>query len=202
MAAGTGALAAAGGPIGLGITVGLIGLQSIVGIIAGHGKAVQNEAQLLNIAVPTYSANLQAIFNALQSGQISEQQAKQAIDNAVADYYAGVSGQGRGSIRGRGTINESTCSAGPKVDPCNAACFIGYHWIDPWACSAKRLIDTGGDFQGTSIPSNGQIQANPGIQLHYSKPLIHGLTGTKKNAAIGIGAAAIVGLGAMVFMKH
>lgn len=207
MAAGATALGAAGGPIGLGITGGLIGLQSIVSLISGHKQAVQNEAQLLNIAVPTYAANLQAIFQSLQAGAITEQQAIEAIDKSTADYYAGVSGAARGTIRGRGSINTSTCTPGPKVDPCNAACVIGYQWVEVWGCNAKRIIASGGDYVGSPIPANGAISSQPGIHLHYDKPLLGSvptiggvpLTGkVQKNSLIalsgllGVGAIALV----------
>lgn len=186
-----------------GAIVGAIrGLVSIVSLFTGHGAAVKNEADMLNAAVPTYSANLQAIMAALEHGDINEEQAKQAIDNAVADYYSGVTGNGRGSIRGKGTINASTCSPGPKVDPCNAACVIGYQWIEPWACNAKALIDRGGSYIGNPIPSNGAIMGQPGIQLQYNKPVL-GISGaTQKHALIGVAAAAVVGVGAFVFMRH
>lgn len=189
----------------LAIGLGLTGLQSIVSLISGHGKAVQNEADLLNLAVPTYSANLQAIMNAVSSGQISEDQAKQAIDAAVNDYYAGVSGQGRGSIRGRGSINAGSCAPGPKVDPCNAACVIGYQWVEPWACHAKQLLLTGGSYQGQPIPANGKINAQPGIQLQYNRPVLGalGVSGnTQKNALIGGASALAIGALAFVFMRH
>jgi len=192
-------------PYGQAAISAIKGVISIVSMFSGHDTALRNEADLLNQAVPVFSANLQAIFAALQRGEISEDQAKQAIDNAVADYYAGVTGHGRGSIRGKGTINGNTCQPGPKVDPCNAACVIGYQWVEIWACNAKYLIDSGGMYTGNSIPANGGIMAQPGVQLSYQKGTLGKLgfsPGSGAHIAIGVGTFAVVGIGALLLLRH
>ncbi len=197
----TSAVGLAGGPIGIGITAGLAGVSGIAAIFQGHSQAVQNEAAALNQAWPKFTATLQSVFQALNARSISEADAKTYIDGAVTQYYTDVSGGFRGSIQGRWPLTDTAQCKHSASRPmnCNGPCSIGGQFVEPWACSAKKLVDTGGTWTANENPlPHAGFAGGPPITLTYAKPsgveAKLGSTGTK--VAAGLAGLGVVGLAA------
>lgn len=202
MATGTSALAAAGGPIGLGVTAGLAGLSGIVSLFKGHSQAVQNEAAALNSAVPQFAAQIQAIVDALNNGKIDEATANQGIDLAVQQYFSNVSGSFRGALQGTSPEPKGDCSP-PSNDPkqypnCNGPCFVGGYFVKPLACKVKAIIRAGeGTATSNALVAHAGFSGLPSFSVTYKRPVnIAGFSLTSTNAKyIGIGTLAFLAIG-------
>jgi hypothetical protein len=179
-------MAAAAVPL---VTTGIKGLISSINIFGqAHQKAVIAEATALNQAAPQWYANVQAIFDALGKGSISESQALSGIDTAKAQYYSQVSSV----IKGQAPA-DSNCKAGALPPTCNGPCTVARVWVEPAACKLKKLIGTGGTFTLGSIPASGSFRGVPSITVQYTK----GGTASQLGALLPSSTAAKVGLGAL-----
>jgi hypothetical protein len=133
--------------------------ESIAGIFgAQHKKAVATEAAVLNASVPAFFKACDQIMTALDNGQLTPDEAKKLLDQAVAGYYQGVSGPGSGHIEKGGPcaiditkpdLGRTTMKYPPH---CNGPCVQGCGNVETTAAGLKRLIDQGG---GTFTSMNG-----------------------------------------------
>lgn len=159
-------------------------LAPLVGTIAGlfgakHSQAMATEAQGMNAAVPAYYAQLQAIVDATNQGQVPASQASSMVDQAVADYYATV----------KPIMKKSgACPGGGRLpgDPCNAACNVGCAHVELDATATKKaLASGGGTVQISGFQSNGQIAGWAPMTLSVS-PSSSGVAGVLGGSAAGI----------------
>ena len=137
-AAGSGAAYGAwAGPIGAGV-------GAVIGIIAGllgkhalRAKQARNENSAVNIGVSGFDSDLRQIQQAFKSGQISAQDAIQAIEQtAMPGYWTVVTPQiqpGRNGCNSGSSCPPDTSAQG--VQPCHgnigAACCVGCYQLEP-----------------------------------------------------------------------
>lgn len=119
-------------------TIAGIGLGIYAAVTAHHRQAVQNEANKLDAAVPLWRQYLYLVTQSYSQGQITAQQAVTLVSQAKADYYKNVSSITRGKAGGGDSVqhylsfaNEQHHAKFAPVDPCNAACYIAYYYVEP-----------------------------------------------------------------------
>jgi len=125
------------GPIGAGV-------GAVIGIIAGllgkhalRAKQARNENSAVNIGVSGFDSDLKQIQQAFKSGQISAQDAIQAIEQtAMPGYWTVVTPQiqpGRNGCNSGASCPPDTSAQG--VQPCHgnigAACCVGCYQLEP-----------------------------------------------------------------------
>lgn len=162
-------------------------IGSILGSIIGqqHAAAVKAEANNLNAAVPQYRNNLTAIVNAFNQGQISSQQAFQAVDESVIEYYDAVQGIIKDSSnRGSNCSNLSS--------NCNGPCVVGCDWIVKWAQRLKSGIQTGGVVQFDAIPSHAGFNGMAPWSLTVAHPAESSLTSNANLSIAGPGVSPLI----------
>lgn len=196
----TGAVALAGGPIGLGITAGVGGLSSVLGLFTQHSaryRGAKNENDGVGVAVGVFDQDMQGIFSALNSGSITEQQALTYLEATRQAFWQYMSQfQGQPGVFSRpatitkagGPVGHGACDAGPACDKtCTAGCCVGYNDVEGSIANAKWAISAGGGtFSVCEVFPSPGIYAFPGRKgytLTYTKPA--GLVGVK-NGALGI----------------
>lgn len=151
---------------------------AIAGIFSAHHKAaMRKEAQTLNAAFPSWRQLIDATVNSYNSGEITATQAKGYVEQAKQIYYENVST----IIRNKSSIPAGGERSGkPGHDPCNAACYIAYHYIEAEAVDVEEAIDsTEQTGQAATVAlkplganKNGLISGYQGEQLTLAKPSI------------------------------
>lgn len=152
------------------------GITIIAGIFAAHHKeAMKKEAQTLNAAFPAWRELINAVANAYNNGSVDATTADQYIDQAVATYYQYVSS----IIRNRSSVPPGGERSGqPGHDPCNAACYVAYHFVEPEAYDLRQAIASteatgqSSTFGLKMLPANknGLIAGYQSEQITVSKP--------------------------------
>jgi hypothetical protein len=158
--------------------VGLVALPLIAiitSIFGQHAAAVAAEAKDLNGAVPAFATALQAIFAAANSGQISASQGLAYVDQAVQTYYSQVGGLMK---KGQSCSLNSDCSnqggsqpGNVSFSPCNGPCSVGCNFVEPAACLARLVLQTGGSATTPSLPSHAGFSGQPALTLSYAAPI-------------------------------
>ena len=167
--------ASAASVVGL-VAAPLIGI--IASILGNHAAAVAREANDLNSAVPAFANALQAIFGALNAGQISPDQAVASggyLDQAVAAYYGAVNtiiSKGQSCAVYDDCTYPTNSSGNPPFNPCNGPCSVGCAWVEPAACQARRAIANPGSVETVrSLSSHAGFNGFQSFQLSYNPPV-------------------------------
>lgn len=148
------AISSAAGPIGAGVGI-LVGL--IAGLWAAHEariKGAKTENAVMNSAVQTFDASLQAIFSAANSGQVTAAQASSACQTTLQNYWSAMrpyqSGPGAadasngGSGCARVTVcNQQTAPGLPCNKSCTAGCCVGCDVLTPTINQAIAIFQAG-----------------------------------------------------------
>lgn len=161
----TGAVSAAAASGSVSATSGLVKSLPIVGAIAGiglgifgaisahHQQALRTEGQTLNGADPIFAMRMQQICTAVNTGQITRDQALKLIDDSLAEYDANVA---------KITNNPGATTNSSK---CNAACYIRVNYHLPTIKKVKPIIVSGGTTQIDPIPAHATQSGLPGYTL-------------------------------------
>ena len=187
----------------------LVQVGKILGGIIGqnHAKAVAAEANNLNQALPTYQANLVAIIQALNAGQVSTSDAKTAVDEAVTEYYQAV-----GGIIKDDSNHGQSCSAQDAIGKgghCNGPCTVGCGVIVPWADKIKNAISSGNSqtVSFTPVPPHAGFQGASAWSIQVSPPshlsnLVSGGSGSNTQSSSAQSATqSTIDLGGMQISK-
>jgi hypothetical protein len=151
-------------------------IGQVVGLFTGHhAAAVQKEGQTLNQTTPGFLGAVQGIFQQLNAGQISPNQAIGALQAAQARYYSSVqsiikkSGTCVTAANGLDAGKQDRYHCSTSSDPCNAACCIGCNIIEPAVRNLTAIINAGGgSYTVPATPQNGAIAATPSFTVTYS----------------------------------
>jgi hypothetical protein len=163
-------------PVVGGILSGIAG--KIVGIFAAHHlQAVKVEAQTMSAAVPAWRTLLSSTVTAYNSGEIDATSARAYIEDAKALYYQQVKSIERGTPNAGGVgathYYESKGRFAP-IDPCNAACYVGYYFVEPEAQLIESAINSGQSVSVNLLPililNTGGQGGAPAMQLQVSPP--------------------------------
>ena len=162
------ALSAAAGPIGL--AVGAV--MGIVSAILGHHEqAVKTEAQALSTVTPAVATAEQNIFAQLNSGQITPDAAKTAINSLPAAYESAVYNQ-----------------YGVKKKSGNGPDMVEKNDILSWVSEGNKIIDAGGG-SFTTKPVGGSVGL-PSFEIDY-KPISTVSNTTGSAGTSGAGTATV-----------
>lgn len=174
-----------------GIQLGAAVLKLGMGLLAAHDlryKDALNENAAVVQAVGVFDNDLQAIFAALNAGQVTEQEAIQYLQQTSQQYWKyvgqyagkpGVASRPCGPLQG-GPVGHGACAKGPLCDKtCTAGCCVGCNDIEAAIANAIATIQAGGGTFGVcEVFPNDKYKnsGRPGYQITYVRPDI--ATGT------------------------
>jgi hypothetical protein len=163
---------------GVGIAIAII----IGSLFAAHAKRVagaKQENTILNSLIPTVQQAVSAVFDALNNGTTTPQDAASALDQISQQYWQAASQveHGPGQAGGQGTCSSRYAdSKGAIGAPCNkdctASCCIGCGWVENWVGEGKKIISAGGGSKSwPAVPGNSYgLQTFPGLSVTYTPP--------------------------------
>lgn len=207
-------MAAATNPLGLATTLAGTGVSLIMGLLATHDKRVQaakQENAAVAQAIAALDSDLKTIFDALNSGDISEQVAVAALTDVHLWYWAFIQPLQQGATKGPqntfpatkmsatqpfvacyGYAYNATCECSGTA--CTAGCCIGCGAIDPSLSAAIHVVNLhGGTFQVCVIVENKYgLAQRAAYNITYTKPKVTNteaeVTINQKTGIVTVGA--------------
>lgn len=152
MAASGGALAAAGGPVGVGLAGLSIGIGIVGGLLKAHTLRLQ-DAKNENVAVanlvPAVNQDIQEVATATQSGNLSFTQG--------ATYLEGIYQKSLSYLQSQvGKPGTQWTDGAPCGKTCTVGCCIWFSYLKPRLEKSIAILRSGkqGSVRGAQIPSN------------------------------------------------